>query len=546
MEQIEFSAQAVQQVKSATVALKGLDKILTSVSQGVKEIFTVRGYKDYLTTVSRLGKSLADQLLVMQLGFGKLKVAIAKAVAPIAEVFVPMINDAIFALIRFANALRQFFAAFTVSLGAKGAKEAAAAQGSLAKAATTAAKAARRSVMSFDQLNRLAAQTGGSGSGLEELLPDPDELVISPKIQALVDQLMLYLQPLLQMDFSPLVNALTAVWNALLAFAQMLGPTLQWLWFEILTPFVAWLVEVLSPALLNCFAGGLELVTAAIAPLLAGMQALWEGIEPVVEFIAGTVVMTLQIWAENFRNMAQMFQEKDPQIRQVFSNISQAVVTAWQVVEPALTAFREAFGATFTFVSEMALSGSNAVIGALNGILGFLANVFSGNWSQAWQNLTESLRSVVNGVIGMLNAMINRLGSALNAVIGAANRLSFTVPDWVPGLGGRHFGVNMPYVSIPQVPYLAQGAVLPANKPFLAMVGDQRHGTNVEAPLTTIQEAVALAMEDMAAGNMAGHRATVDVLRQILEAVLGIRIGDDAIAAAVERQQLRVALQRGF
>ena len=127
----------------------------------------------------------------------------------------------------------------------------------------------------------------------------------------------------------------------------------------------------------------------------------------------------------------------------------------------------------------------------------------------------------------------------------AVNALHFRIPDWIPGLGGKEFGFHLGQVSLPQIPYLAQGAVLPANKPFLAMVGDQKHGTNIEAPLATIQQAVALTMEDFAAGNLAGHQTTAAVLEQILRAVLGIRIGDTEIGQAAQRYSDKMALLRG-
>lgn len=100
-------------------------------------------------------------------------------------------------------------------------------------------------------------------------------------------------------------------------------------------------------------------------------------------------------------------------------------------------------------------------------------------------------------------------------------------------------------LKTPAIPQLAKGSVLPPNKPFLAMVGDQRHGTNVEAPLSTIQEAVAAVMQEFMTSNMAGHEATVAVLRELLEAVLGITIGDDVIANAVDRYNRKMAVVRG-
>ena len=87
--------------------------------------------------------------------------------------------------------------------------------------------------------------------------------------------------------------------------------------------------------------------------------------------------------------------------------------------------------------------------------------------------------------------------------------------------------------------------MLPANKPFLAMVGDQKHGTNVEAPLATIQEAVAMVMADYEAANLAGHEATVQALREILAAVLGIEIGDATIGQAANRYNQKMAIIKG-
>jgi hypothetical protein len=77
------------------------------------------------------------------------------------------------------------------------------------------------------------------------------------------------------------------------------------------------------------------------------------------------------------------------------------------------------------------------------------------------------------------------------------------------------------------------------------MVGDQRHGTNIEAPLATIQEAVALVMEDQTQAILAGFNTSVAVQREILEAVLGIHIGDETIAAAIDRSRTRQAVMKG-
>jgi hypothetical protein len=87
----------------------------------------------------------------------------------------------------------------------------------------------------------------------------------------------------------------------------------------------------------------------------------------------------------------------------------------------------------------------------------------------------------------MVNGLIRRIVEGLNKLIDKLNTFGFNLPDV---LGGKRVGFNISRLNVPQ---LAKGAVLPPNKPFLAMVGDQKSGTNIEAPLDTIVEAVKIA-----------------------------------------------------
>ena len=142
--------------------------------------------------------------------------------------------------------------------------------------------------------------------------------------------------------------------------------------------------------------------------------------------------------------------------------------------------------------------------------------------------------------------MISAIVSGLNTVINGLNSLSFDAPSWVTDLTGiSSFGFNIGTVTAPQIPYLAQGAVIPANREFLAVLGDQSRGTNVEAPLDTIKQAVAEVMEDLQAGQMAGFEAVVSVLREILSAVYGIELTDEDVGRAVQRWQRKQAIATG-
>lgn len=149
--------------------------------------------------------------------------------------------------------------------------------------------------------------------------------------------------------------------------------------------------------------------------------------------------------------------------------------------------------------------------------------------------LPESWKAGINATIKAVNDFLRWVEDAL----------TFDIPP-IEIAGETIFGgATIKLVDLPEIPYLAKGAVLPANKPFLAMVGDQKHGTNVEAPLSTIQEAVAIVMEDMIQSNIAGHEATVEMLRAILEAIYELDTSDERYAKAVDSFNRKMAVAKG-
>ena len=540
------------EVASAAAALEGLNGVLASTGAGIRDAFSVRGLKNYQKTVSRFGKDLANALLQLQLSFGAMKYAIAEAVAPIASVFVPMINAAIQTVIRFADVTGQFLRGILAAVTgnkalAEVSQEASKSQESLGKTVEKTGKAVRRSLAGFDQLQRLNGPTGSGGSagGEVEL---PEEFVpegISEKVQAVVDRVMAILAPLLAIDLTPLQTAFQSLGQSLKLTFEQAGEALGFFWQELLTPFITWVLEELAPVFMETLAMALKTLRIALDPVIEGVGILWQALQPLVEFIGQAVVTALENWRQRFLELSWVFYEKKPVILGIFQNLAQAVTQAWQVIGPILSTLQSHFSTVFTSVSGTVGTTIGYMLDMLYGITQFLSGVFTGSWETAWEGVKLFLKSAVNGIISLLNTMITRLAGALNAVVKTANKLSFTVPEWVPVFGGNRFGVNLPTVSAPQIPYLAKGAVLPAGKPFLAMVGDQRHGTNIEAPLSTIQEAVALVMEDQTDAILRGFEASVQVQRDILQAVLGIHIGDEVIGQAVSRYQRKLAVMRG-
>lgn len=116
--------------------------------------------------------------------------------------------------------------------------------------------------------------------------------------------------------------------------------------------------------------------------------------------------------------------------------------------------------------------------------------------SDIWDGITDTIETAINGIIGLVNGMISAIVGGVNGVIGVLNGFGFDVPEWAQDkLGVERVGFNIDPITAPKIPYLAQGAVIPANHEFLAVLGDQTNGTNIEAPLATIQQALAEVME---------------------------------------------------
>mgnify|MGYP003289411907 CR=1 FL=1 len=138
----------------------------------------------------------------------------------------------------------------------------------------------------------------------------------------------------------------------------------------------------------------------------------------------------------------------------------------------------------------------------LKGLIKFLTGVFTLEWKTAWEGLTDivsgvkrSLKGIVNGIIGIIEALVNAVIKGVNKMIGAINKLSITIPSWVPEVGGERIGFYLDKVQEVKIPRLASGAVIPPNREFMAVLGDQKSGTNIETPLDTMVQAFNMALD---------------------------------------------------
>lgn len=312
--------------------------------------------------------------------------------------------------------------------------------------------------------------------------------------------------------------------------------------------------------------------TAYGQPILDGMSQavqglgqmamqVWSGVvQPVLQSLIGQLGV---LWTESlqplFTDLGLAMGAVTTAVLNLW-NEALAPLLAWAVTafSPAVTALCQTLAESVTGAAGVVAGAADTVLLALRGVADFVSGVLRGQWTEAWQGMGDTLDAVwqritatVQSAVDLLKNLVGGLAESITAAVQGALSL-------LDGLGGGISGIKVgrsgasPFSALPAlsgpaltVPALARGAVIPPNREFLAVLGDQRTGTNVEAPLAVIEQAVAAAMQDMADGELAALQQVTDTLRQILQAVYGIRVGDEVIGRAAQRYQTRQAVITG-
>lgn len=211
-----------------------------------------------------------------------------------------------------------------------------------------------------------------------------------------------------------------------------------------------------APALVTAVIAG---IVAAVATAAVAIKEHWEAIK------AGFVAM----W-ENIQKVAET-------IAQWFST---------HVAEPV----RQFFSELWQSLTQLASNAWTAVQNVWSAAAGWFSQHVTQPLAAAFDVAGNAVKGTVNGLLSNVEGMINAVIRGVNWLISQMNKISFDVPDWVPGIGGNSFGINIPSISEVKLPRLARGAVIPPNREFLAVLGDQRRGYNLEGPESAFEDAV--------------------------------------------------------
>ena len=208
-------------------------------------------------------------------------------------------------------------------------------------------------------------------------------------------------------------------------------------------------IAAISPllSLIGQIAGAVQFIsTVAIPGINAAISFLLAN--PIVLLIAAIVGLVLLIATKGDELQAYL-NALDQWLQNVFA-------TDWTTV------FGPVLGGAKNSLFAQLKAWWDGVKTALSGLIDFIRGVFTGDWERAWQGVQDIFAGIfgalvalakapINGIITLLNAAI----SGINALLHGLNQIQFDIPDWVPLLGGKSFGINIP--DIPSIPLLAKG-----------------------------------------------------------------------------------------
>ena len=198
-------------------------------------------------------------------------------------------------------------------------------------------------------------------------------------------------------------------------------------------------------------------------------------------------------------------------VSEIFESIKKVVSAAWNWLDSITN------GALTDIV--------NAIQNIFGGIIDFVAGVFTGDWERAWdgivsifQGVWDAIWGVVRFVVNLIIDGINMLWSGIYTVVSAIVNSIGGIAGALGSLFGQDWHFSMP-ANPPLIPKLAQGAVIPPNREFLAVLGDQSNGRNLEAPESLLREIIReesgdeeiiSLLRDILAATKAGHKMYVN------------------------------------
>lgn len=481
----ELGKQLGNTGKNAGKIQEGLDKASKGMEAFTKRVKMLAKRALVFTIIARALAALRDWLADVVAVNGEARSAIAQlkgAFLTLAQPLVQIIIPAFTALVKVLATVVSFIANIVSALFGTTAKESANAAKSLNdqknayKGVGGAAKSASKQLASFDEINKLSGEGGG---GASVILPDFSQIGKMDFLDKITDRLKKIGQDIADIfrDVKAFIGSVfSGDWGAALdSIADFVNHARELL-ADLLDAVSDIFGDIIDAIIEKCGLAG-----TPVGNMMAGIKDIVQG---GLGFISGILTGDLEKMKQS--------------VIQMLTGVKTFVLGIWDWFKLGLTSlldwldektngrFHEIIELAKTYVNDV-IEGAKQIFG---GFIDFLTGVFTLDWEKAWEGIKEIFRGIWNTIVGGLEAAVNLIIKGINWLIDQLNKIHFDIPDWVPGIGGKSFGINIPHVNELKIPRLAQGAVIPPNREFMAVLGDQKQGTNIEAPADLIRQIV--------------------------------------------------------
>lgn len=285
-----------------------------------------------------------------------------------------------------------------------------------------------------------------------------------------------------ELDSSPAVQMKQAIGELKIALEPVLGVIA-----EVISKIAEWVqnnpqLAATITAIITVL-GILLGIFLAISPIITALSAAAGVLGVSIGAIAAPVLIVIGVITALIATGVALWQNWDTvkaKASEIFENVKNTIVNA--------------FNATKTFITDMWNNIKNFLTTTWDNIKSKSSEVFNGikdSIVNAFEGVKSKISDIWSGIWSTIKGFINLIIGGINTMIGGLNKLKFSAPDWVPGIGGKSFGIN-----IPKIPKLATGGVV--SSPTLAMVGDAGLGNpEIVAPEKILRQIISDVMQGM-------------------------------------------------
>nr|DAF69245.1 MAG TPA: minor tail protein [Caudoviricetes sp.] len=330
------------------------------------------------------------------------------------------------------------------------------------------------------------------------------------------------------LDFYPLLESISNLTSTFAPIFESIGSVLEWIYNNIVLPMLKWLIETGIPTVINLVsdlagffadhqsiieAFGAALIGAFAAAKIAGLASRIAGsITTVASFIKGLIALMTGSGGimGGIKAIATAIGPGGIFIAAVTACIAIGVLLYknWDKI-------KEVAGAVWDWIKNKTSTFVNTIGSSLKNLASKIVTIWDNikssayqKWTAIWSTVGNLVERIKNGIVGKFTSAKNKvvdifggikdtIRSILNKVIGIVNRAIGTVNSAIGGIesalsfgpwevptpfGHKTIGFSATFPRVPTVPYLAKGAVIPPRSEFLAVLGDQKQGNNIETP----------------------------------------------------------------